>query len=104
MIVRKSPSELEKMRKAGLLVYDVLQRLSPMVVEGATTMDLEVEAARMISDAGAVPAFKGYWTQSAGSKYPWVLCTSVNEQVVHGMPSARTVFRTGDIVSIDTGA
>ena len=104
MIVRKSPSELEKMRRAGLLVYEVLQKLKGMVVESATTMDLEIEAERMIRDAGAKPAFKGYYTESAGTKYPWVLCTSLNDQVVHGMPSKKTVFRKGDILSIDTGA
>jgi methionyl aminopeptidase len=104
MIVRKSPTELEKMRRAGLLVHEVLCRLRGMAGEGSTTMDLEVEAERMIRDAGAIPAFKGYWTQSAGSKYPFVLCTSVNDQVVHGMPSAKTVLKRGDIVSIDTGA
>ena len=93
MIIRKSPSELEKMRRSGLLVYEVLQKLSGMVVEGASTLDLETEAERMIRDAGARPAFKGYYTQSAGSKYPYVLCTSVNEQVVHGMPSHKTVLK-----------
>jgi methionyl aminopeptidase len=103
MIVRKSPSELEKMRRAGLLVYEVLQKLDPMVQEGATTYDLEVVAERMIADAGARPAFKGYYTQSAGSKYPYVLCTSVNSQVVHGMPQ-KSPLKPGDIVSIDTGA
>lgn len=102
MIIRKSPSELEKMRRAGLLVYEVLQKLSGMVKEGASTLDLEVEAERMIQDAGARPAFKGYYTQSAGSKYPFVLCTSVNDQVVHGMPSKHPL-KKGDIVSIDTG-
>jgi len=104
MIIRKSPTELDKMRRAGLLVYEVLQKLSGMVKEGATTWDLEIEADRMITAAGARPAFKGYYTQSAGSKYPYVLCTSVNDQVVHGMPSAKTVLKKGDIVSIDTGA
>jgi len=104
MIIRKSPSELEKMRRSGLLVHSVLQKLRDMVVEGSNTMELEVVAERMIKDAGARPAFKGYYTQSAGSKYPFVLCTSVNDQVVHGMPNAKTMFRKGDIVSIDTGA
>jgi methionyl aminopeptidase len=104
MIVRKSPSELEKMRRAGLLVHDILQKLSAMVQEGASTMDLEVEAERMIGDAGAIPAFKGYYTASAGTKFPFVLCTSVNDQVVHGMPSTKVVLKKGDIVSIDTGA
>lgn len=91
------------MRRSGLLVYEVLQKLKSMVSDGATTWDLEMEAERMIRDAGARPAFKGYYTPSAGSKYPYVLCTSVNDQVVHGMPS-KTPLRKGDIVSIDTGA
>jgi methionyl aminopeptidase len=104
MIVRKSPSELEKMRRAGMLVHDVLQKLAAMVHEGVSTMDLEVEAERLMKDAGATPAFKGYYTAAAGTKYPYVLCTSVNDQVVHGMPSPKVVLRKGDIVSIDTGA
>jgi methionyl aminopeptidase len=103
MIVRKSPAELEKMRRAGLLVHEVLQKLSTMAVEGATTWDLEVEADRMIRDAGARPAFKGYFTQAAGTKYPYVLCTSVNDEIVHGMPSPKRALKKGDIVSIDTG-
>jgi methionyl aminopeptidase len=104
MIVRKSPSELEKMRAAGILVYEVLQVLRGMVKEGVTTYDLEVAAEKMIRDAGAKPAFKGYYSPSAGSKFPYVLCTSVNEEIVHGMPSEKRFLKPGDIVSIDTGA
>ena len=74
-----------------------------MVVEGITTQELEAVAEKMISEAGAKSAFKGYYTQAAGTKYPFVLCTSVNEEVVHGMPSARRKLMRGDIVSIDTG-
>lgn len=74
-----------------------------MVTEGVTTQDLEIAAERMIADAGAKPAFKGYYTQAAGTKYPFVLCTSVNEEVIHGMPSSRRKLKSGDIVSIDTG-
>lgn len=103
MIIRKSPAELEKMRKAGLLVYQILQRMKQMVQPGVTTLDLEVEAERMMKDAGARPAFKGYYVPAAGGRYPFVLCTSVNEEVVHGMPSAKRVLKEGDIVSIDTG-
>jgi len=103
MIIRKSPAELEKMRKAGLLVYQILQRLRQMVQPGVTTLDLEVEAERMMKDAGAKPAFKDYYVPAAGGRYPFVLCTSVNEEVVHGMPSAKRVLKEGDIVSIDTG-
>jgi methionyl aminopeptidase len=104
MIVRKTAAELEKMRRAGLLVWQVLQELKGMVREGITTWDLETTAEKMILDAGARPAFKGYYVPAAGSKYPYVLCTSVNQEIVHGMPSKKRVLKAGDIVSIDTGA
>ncbi len=103
MIVRKTAAELEKMRQSGLLVWKVLEALRALVREGVTTQDLEVVAERMIKDAGARPAFKGYYVPAAGAKYPFVLCTSVNEEIVHGMPSVRRVLKSGDIVSIDTG-
>ncbi len=103
MIIRKSAAELEKMRRSGLLVWEILQKLSSMIGEGVTTMDLEVVAERMIRDAGAKPAFKGYYSPAVGSRFGFVLCTSVNEEIVHGMPSARRALRKGDIVSIDTG-
>jgi len=104
MIVRKSPEDLEKMRRSGLLVWKVLTELAGMVEEGITTMDLEVAAERMIREAGAKPAFKGYYVPAVGSAYPYVLCTSVNDEVVHGIPSPKRVLKKGDIVSIDTGA
>lgn len=103
MIIRKSPAELDKMRRAGLLVHGILQQMAKLVTEGVSTLDLEVAAERMIKDAGAKSAFKGYYVPAAGGKYPFVLCTSVNEEVVHGMPSAKRVLKAGDIVSIDTG-
>jgi len=103
MIVRKNMAELEKMRAAGLLVYQVLDKLKSMVREGVTTYELEVEAEKMITGAGARPAFKGYSTPSAVTKFPFVLCTSVNDEIVHGMPSQKRVLKPGDIVSIDTG-
>jgi methionyl aminopeptidase len=91
------------MRSSGLLVWEILQKLSGMIEEGVTTMDLEVVAARMIEDAGAKPAFKGYYSAAAGSRFGFVLCTSVNDEIIHGMPSAKRALRKGDIVSIDTG-
>ncbi len=103
MIIRKSPVELEKMRRSGLLVYKILRDLAAMVTEGITTQDLEVVAEKMIRDAGARSAFKGYYVPAAGSKYPFVLCTSINEEIVHGMPSSKRVLKKGDLVSIDTG-
>lgn len=103
MIIRKNAGELERMRRSGLLVWKILQELAKMVAEGITTQDLEAVADKLIKDAGAKPAFKGYYTPAAGSKFPYVLCTSVNDEIVHGMPSTRRKLKKGDIVSLDTG-
>jgi len=103
MIIRKTAAELEKMRRSGLLVYQILKQLGDMVQEGVSTHDLEVAAERMIADAGARPAFKGYYVPAAGERYKYVLCTSINSEIVHGIPSTKRVLKKGDIVSIDTG-
>jgi len=103
VIVRRSTVELEKLRRSGLLVYQILQDLQALVTEGISTQELEIAAERMIADAGAKPAFKGYYSQAAGTKYPFVLCTSVNSEIVHGIPNAKRALKKGDIVSIDTG-
>ncbi len=103
MIVRKTAAELEKMRRSGLLVWQILQKLKEMVVEGLSTMELEVAAAKMMDEAGARPAFKGYYVPAAGEAFKFVLCTSVNSEIVHGMPNPKRLLKKGDIVSIDTG-
>ena len=103
MIVRKTRAELEKMRRSGLLVYRILHSLGDMVQEGMSTWDLEVAAVKMMQDAGAKPAFKNYYVPAAGERYKYVLCTSVNEEIVHGMPNPKRILKSGDIVSIDTG-
>lgn len=103
MIIRKSSAELEKMRRSGLLVSAILAEMRKMIQEGVTTYDLEVVAERMMNDAGAKPAFKGYYSAAAGTRYPYVLCTSVNDEIIHGMPSKKRVLKPGDIVSVDTG-
>ncbi len=97
-IMLKSPAELEKMHRAGLIVWDVLTSLREMAHPGTTTMDLERFAERRTAEHGARAAFKGYLG------YPCVLCTSINEEVVHGIPSATRRLREGDILSIDYGA
>jgi methionyl aminopeptidase len=102
-IVCKSSAEIERMRQSGRIVRQVLDYVKTLVAPGVTTMDLERAAEKKIKELGAKPAFKGYYTAAAGSKYPYVLCTSVNDQIVHGMPSAKTKLKKGDIVSIDTG-
>ena len=91
------------MRRSGLLVWQILHELEKMAGEGVSTLDLEVAAERMMKDAGARPAFKGYYVPAAGDTFRFVLCTSVNEEIVHGMPSAKRILKKGDIVSIDTG-
>jgi methionyl aminopeptidase len=96
-IILKSPAELEKMRASGLLVHRILGELAAMVRPGVSTLDLENAAVKMMGDAGAKPAFKGY------HGFPCVLCTSVNSEIIHGIPSARRVLRDGDILKIDTG-
>jgi len=103
MIVRKTAAELQKMRRSGLLVWQILQKLKDIAVEGASTMDLEVAAEKMMADAGARPAFKGYYVPAAGETFKFVLCTSVNQEIVHGMPNPKRILAKGDIVSIDTG-
>jgi methionyl aminopeptidase len=96
-IVIKTPQEVEKMRRSGAVVREILEYVRGFVKPGATTMDLENAAAKKIEELGAKPAFKGY------HGYPCVLCTSINSEVVHGIPSPKRVLREGDIVSIDTG-
>ena len=98
MIVCRSAAELERMREAGRLVGEVLTELTAMVAPGITTAELDEAAERRIVAAGAVPAFKGY------HGYPATICASVNEEVIHGIPSGRRVLRAGDIISIDVGA
>jgi methionyl aminopeptidase len=96
-IVCKSAAEIEKMRSSGHLVREILDALRVAVKPGVSTMDLERIAAKMIQDAGAKPAFKGYYD------YPCVLCTSINQEIVHGIPSEKRKLAVGDIVSIDCG-
>ncbi len=98
MIVCKSAAELEKMHRAGQVVYEVLTALREMVRPGVTTRELDAVAERMARERGARPAFKGYMG------YPATLCTSINSEIVHGIPSGRRKVREGDIISLDFGA
>lgn len=96
MIVYRSQAEIERMRAANQLVAEILAALEAAVAPGVSTADLDALAEKLTRDAGALPAFKGY------RGYPSTLCASVNEQVVHGIPSARPLG-DGDIVSLDIG-
>ena len=96
-VVLKSPKEIEKMRRAGQIVREVLELVRGLVKPGATTLDLEKAAEARLKELGVKAAFKGY------HGFPCVLCTSVNSEVVHGIPSSKRVLKDGDIVSVDFG-
>src|SRR3712207_5961806 len=91
----KTPEQIEKMRGAGLVVAAALAAMREAVAPGVSTADLDAIAERVIRDAGAVPSFKGY------HGFPASICSSVNEQVVHAIPSPTAVLKEGDLVSLD---
>jgi methionyl aminopeptidase len=97
-VVLKSSQEIEKMRRAGAVVREVLELVRGMVKPGVTTLDLEKAAEARIKELGAKPAFKGY------HGFPCVLCTSIDNEIVHGIPSAKRILKEGEIVSVDCGA
>jgi methionyl aminopeptidase len=98
MITRRSPTELEKMHEANVLVARVLDELTEALEPGLTTADLDRLAEQSIRKAGAEPAFKGY------RGFPATLCVSINDEVVHGIPSPQRVIQEGDLVSLDLGS
>lgn len=94
----KSPADLDKMRKAGAIAGGVLKKVGELVRAGVSTQDLDKAAEKMIRAAGAIPTFLGY------RGYTATICASVNEEVVHGLPSPKRVLKDGDLISIDLGA
>lgn len=96
-ILIKTAAEIEKMRRSGQVLRQVHEAVRPLVVAGASTMDLEHVAAAKMDELKAVSAFKGY------HGFPAVLCTSINSEVVHGIPSPKRILADGDIVSVDCG-
>ena len=97
MILCKSPAEIEKLRRSGKMVRQVLGEIREQVRPGVTTLDLEQFVAKRLKGLGARPAFKGY------RGYPCCLCASVNDEVIHGIPSQRHTLKEGDILSLDMG-
>ncbi|MBD1921675.1 type I methionyl aminopeptidase [Microcoleus sp. FACHB-831] len=94
----KSQREIEIMRGAAKIVATVLKEISQMVQPGMTTADLDAYAEKRIREMGATPSFKGY------HGFPGSICSSINNEVVHGIPSPKKVIRTGDVLKVDTGA
>ncbi len=103
MIIYKSPDEIGKMRAAGGIVAGTIERVLSAVRPGVSTAQLDAVAETYIRQAGATPSFKGY---GGGSRVPFPasICTSINEEVVHGIPSKRRVVKPGDLLSLDFGA
>jgi methionyl aminopeptidase len=94
----KTPAQLDRMREAGLVVARALAAAAAAAAPGVTTADLDAIAEREIRSAGAVPSFKGY------HGYPATICTSVNDEIVHGIPGPGRRLAAGDLISIDCGA
>ena len=97
MISLKNSDQIAKMRAAGALLYEVHQKLRAQIKPGVTTFDLDAYAESLIRKAGAIPSFKGY------QGFPATLCTSVDDAVVHGIPSKKQVLQAGQIISVDCG-
>ena len=97
-VILKSPGEIEAMKAAGQLSAEVLRKVGELVKPGISTLELDEFAETYIRERGGIPAFKGY------GGFPGTICASVNEQIVHGIPSKNVVLRDGDILSVDTGA
>ena len=98
MIIVKSPREIELMREAGRITASVFDALMPLLKPGITTMELDQVAEKVIRSQNAIPGFKGY------GGFPGTICISVNDTLIHGVPSKKIILRDGDIVSLDVGA
>lgn len=104
MFTIKSQAEIDKMRKAGEVLYETLQLLKKNIAPGVTTKELDRIAYENIRKYNAIPSFKGYEPGIPGVvPFPASICTSVNEEVVHGIPSSLNRLKDGDIISIDVG-
>lgn len=100
----KAQHELQLMRTAGRIVAEVHARMREMIQPGVTTADLDRAAEEIIRSHGAIPAFVGYPHAQGGPPFPATLCTSINDELVHGIPSPDRSLEDGDIISIDVGA
>ena len=103
MIVYKSAADLEKMRRAGRIVAGTIDRVLAAVRPKVSTAELDAVAEAYIRDEGATPSFKGYGAERGRAPFPASICTSINEEIVHGIPSRRTVAE-GDLLKLDFGA
>src|SRR3989338_9142887 len=103
MIIIKTPQEIEILRKCGKRLATVLYKVRDMIAPGISTKDLDVYAEKLIREMGDEPAFLNYTPEGAKTPFPASLCVSVNDEVVHGIPSKDRILMEGDIISIDLG-
>jgi methionyl aminopeptidase len=103
MVTIKRPEEIARMRHAGAILAKVLQALEAALRPGVTTAELDAVAARIIRDAGAIPSFFGYTGAHGTIPFPGTICASINDEVVHGIPSPDRRIRAGDVVALDVG-
>lgn len=104
MITFKSDRDIAKMRRAGLIVADILKLMKDLIKPGVDTLTLDEAAENLVLKSGAKPAFKGYKVPWIPVPFPGTICASVNDEIVHGIPSRSRILQEGDIISVDTGA
>jgi methionyl aminopeptidase len=102
-VIAKTENEIKNLRAGGKLLGHVLRELSALVAPGVTTASLDLAAEKMIREGGGMPAFLNYLPDGAAYPYPATLCVSINEEVVHGIPSVDRILKNGDMVSLDLG-
>lgn len=102
-MIAKSTEDIENLRKAGKILAAALQHVATLVRPGVSTAALDLAAEKYIRDAGALPAFLNYMPEGASSAFPAVLCVSINDEVVHGIPSEERIIAQGDLVMLDLG-
>jgi len=104
VIIYKSPEEVDRMRRAGRIVAGTIDRVTKAVRPGVTTAELDAVAEAYILEQGATPSFKGYGGSGGRMPFPASICTSLNDEIVHGIPSRKRVVAEGDLLSLDFGA
>ncbi|MBU0612989.1 type I methionyl aminopeptidase [Patescibacteria group bacterium] len=104
MIIIKTPKEISLMKEGGKILADILDKVSDTVTSGISTLELDRLAKKLIREAGGDPAFLNYTVEGEeDNPYPGTLCTSVNSEVVHGVPSKNMILKEGDIIGLDIG-
>src|SRR6185503_8534547 len=103
MIIIKTPEEIEILREGGRRLASILHKVKEKVAPGISTKDLDLYAEKLIKENGDTPAFLNYRPEGAKTAFPASLCVSVNDEVVHGIPNKKRIFKEGDIVSLDLG-